>query len=375
MSTPQTLPYGSWPSPITAQDIAQGTTSLSFPGFVPSSDGEQVWWVEGRPQDGGRFAIVAREADGTDRDVVPTQWNVRSRIHEYGARPWAHAPSVGTVFTFWDDQRLYLMPEGGTEPTALTSAPTDAVTHMYGEPVVAPDRASVWVIRETQRTAGDTKEIERALVCVPLDGSGVDDAVVTTLASGHRFFAYPRPSRDGRRIAYIAWDHPQMPWDGTLLCVADVNDGVGSGARVLAGSTTESVLQPEWADDDHLYAISDRTGWWNLYRLGVDDGTVEALCPREEEFAQPLWVLGYSTYGVLGDGRLAVQHGVGQMSLSVLDPKDGSLTDVGAGLEFGEELQVSGMRVVNEAGSLTSSAAITVVDVATDDIEVVRRSS
>jgi dipeptidyl aminopeptidase/acylaminoacyl peptidase len=370
-----TLPYGSWPSPITAADIAEGTTPLYFPGFAETAAGEEVWWVEGRPQDDGRFALVARSADGSDRDVVATRWNVRTRIHEYGARPWAHVPSSGAVFTFWDDQRLYLMPDGSSDPTPLTSAPTDAVTHMYGEPVAAPDGSSVWVIRETQRRDEGGVEIHRAIVRVPLDGSGTDDDAVTVLADGHRFFAFPRPSADGRRIAYIAWDHPQMPWDGTLLYVADVADGIGSNARLLAGSTTESLLQPEWADDSTLYAISDRTGWWNLYRFGADDGSVEALCPREEEFAQPLWLLGFATYGVLGDGRLAVLHGVGRMDLGVLDPADGRLTPVDTGMEFGEEMAVSGTRVVNEAGSLTTSGAITVVDVASGQVEVVRSSS
>jgi dipeptidyl aminopeptidase/acylaminoacyl peptidase len=376
MTDPVTLPYGSWPSPVTAPDIARGSVGLEFPGFVPGPDGEEVWWVESRPSDGGRHALVARRSDGTVTDVLGPQWSPRSRIHEYGARQWAHDPTSGTVFCFWDDQRLYLLPTGATDPHPLTAAPTDDVTHMYGEPVIAPDGASVWVVRETHRGSGDHPQIERAIVGVPLDGSGADsDDAVRILATGHRFFGFPRPSADGSRIAYVAWDHPQMPWDGTLLYVADVSAEGGSNARVLAGSTTESVLQPEWADDTHVYAVSDRSGWWNLYRFGVDDGSVHPLCAREEEFAGPLWLLGFTTYGVLDDGTLAVLHGLGESRLSVLDPATGQLRAVAPHLEVGEELTVSGTRVVSEAATLTSSLAVTVVDTATGDVEVVRESS
>ena len=371
MTDARVLPFGTWPSPISAQDVAQGGTHLEFPGFAATDDGEQVWWVEGRPQAEGRHALVAQAADGSTYDVLAPAWSPRSRIIEYGARPWTYVRGQGTVFTFWDDQRLYLCPPHG-EPRPLTSATTADVTHMYGEPVVGPDGASVWAVRETHRG----KDIERTIVSVPLDGSASDDDdAVTVLAAGHRFFGFPRPSPDGRRIAYIAWDHPQMPWDGTLLYVADLVDGGSAHQRVLAGSTTESVMQPEWADADHVYAISDRSGWWNLYRFGVWDDSVDALAPRPEEFAQPLWLLGFTTYGVLGDGRLAVIHGVGEQRLSVLDPATGSLTDVGTDLQFSEEIQVSGTRIVSDAGSLELRPAVTVVDVDSGDVEVVRQSS
>lgn len=375
MSQPRVLPYGEWPSPINVADLARGTLVLHFPGFAKTPHGEQVWWVEVRPEADGRYALVARTGDGTDVDVLGPQWSPRSRIIEYGARPWVFVPGVGTVFSFWDDQRLYLLREGSTQPHPLTVAPTDELTHMYGEPVAAPDGEHVWVVRESHWT-GDVTDIERAIVSVPLDGSAATtDAGVGILAAGHRFFGYPRPSADGQRIAYIAWDHPQMPWDGTLLYVADVAEGEGSNARVIAGSTSESVLQPEWADADHLYAISDRTGWWNLYRFGVDDGTATPLCPRDEEFAQPLWQLGYTTYGVMSDGQLAVLHGVGEQRLSRLDPTTGELHPVVTDLDFSEELQVSGTRIVAGAGGPATRTGMVTVDLATAERDTLKYAS
>jgi len=314
---------------------------------------------------------VAQAADGSNCDVLSPEWSLRSRIHEYGARPWVYVPGAGVVFTFWDDQRLYLFDEAG-EPRPLTLAPTDDVRHMYGEPVMAPDGVSVIAVRETHR--GD--DIERAIVRVPIDGSAADtDGAVNVLASGHRFFAFPRPSADGTHLAYTAWDHPQMPWDGTLLYVADLDGSNASNHRVLAGSTTESLMQPEWADDSHVYAVSDRSGWWNLYRFGVNDDSVTAIAPREEEFSTPLWLLGFTTYGVLGDGRIAAIHGVGEQRLSVIDPATGESTELAPGHTFEEVLQVSGSRILTVAGSLTAEPAVVVIDANSGELTVVKSAA
>jgi len=371
MASPAVLPYGTWPSPITAQDIASGATALEFPNFAQTAAGEQIWWIESRPQAHGRHALVAQATDGTVRDVLGPEWSPRSRIIEYGSRPWTFVRGHGAVFTFWDDQRLYLCPEGGS-PRPLTAAPTDSVNHMYGEPVTAPDGRSVWAVRETHRG----NDIERAIVAVPLDGSAADDeSAVTVLAEGHRFYGFPSASPDGLHLSYIRWEHPQMPWDGTELVVADLVEGGTANHRVLAGSATESVMQPEWADNANVYAISDRTGWWNIYRFGIDDASVQALAPREEEFSTPLWLLGFTTYGVLADGRLAVIHGVGEQRLGLLDPVTGDLFDIDTDLQFSEEVKVSGSRVVSQAGNATNAWAVTVVDVAAHTIDAVRSSS
>ncbi len=377
MSRPTTLPYGSWPSPISAADVASGTLSLAFPGIVPTSGAAaaEIWWLEGRPQDGGRFALVRSASDGTVSDVLGPEWSIRSRIIEYGAHPWTRVPG-GTVFCFWDDQRLYLLPDGATDPQPLTTAPADDITHMHGEPRLGPD-GTVVAVRETR--SGET--VSRTLVLVPLDGSAADtDSSVTVVNDQHHFYAHPRLSPDGSKVSYIAWDHPQMPWDGTVAAVVDLEPELPASERVLLGSTSESVMQPEWADDDHLYLVSDRSGWWNLYRLGLTDGTLDPLTPRHEEFSSPLWQLGVTTYGVLADGRLAVTHGRGHEQLSVLDPSTGSLVSSGLEHAWDPYVMTSGSTVVSVARSNTLPWSVVAVDIggangqAAFTLDVVRRS-
>lgn len=381
MSPPATLPYGSWPSPISASDVASGTLALEFPGIVESPDSPEpeIWWLEGRPQEGGRFALVRRKPDGAVTDVLGPDWSVRSRIIEYGAHPWTRVLG-GTAFCFWDDQRLYLLADGDTDPRPLTTAPTDDTTHMFGEPRPGPPGTLI-AVRETRTS----ESVSRSLVTVPLDGSASeDDGNVTVVNDQHHFYAHPRLSPDGSRVSYIAWDHPQLPWDGTVAAVVDLGTGLPAIERVLLGSTSESVMQPEWVDDEHLYLISDRSGWWNLYRLGLVDGALVPLAPRDEEFASPLWLLGLTTYGVLADGRLAVTHGCGHERLSLLDPATGSLVSSGLPHTWDTYVMTAGNTVVSVVRSDTLPWSVATVKVAAhvgDDskngltLDIVRRSA
>jgi dipeptidyl aminopeptidase/acylaminoacyl peptidase len=370
----QTLPYGEWPSPISAADVARGALSLSFSSAVATPDGVEAWWLEGRPDSGGRYALMRRTTSGEVVEHLAPDWNVRSRIIEYGARPWLRTWSgltgPATVFCFWDDQRLYLRGDGDQAPTPLTVAPTDSVTHMYGEPVPGP-RASVIAVRETH-TDG---VVSRCLVQVPLDGSAAgDDSAVAVLNDQHHFYGHPRLSPDGTRVSYIAWDHPQMPWDGTVAAVVDITGELPVVERVLAGSTTESVLQPEWRDARHLYLVSDRAGWWNLYRCHVDGGALTPLLERDEEFAGPLWELGYTSYAQLGDGRLAVTHGRGHEALAVLDPDDGTLTEAPGELGWEPYLSAAGTTVVSVVTGGTAPTSVAMMDLGAvaPQVELVR---
>jgi dipeptidyl aminopeptidase/acylaminoacyl peptidase len=354
------LPHGSWPSPISAADVASGTLSLEFPALVPAPDdpaSHEVWWLEGRPQDAGRFALVRRTSDGSVTDVLGPEWSIRSRIIEYGAHPWTRVPD-GTVFCFWDDQRLYLLDDGATDPRPLTVAPTSSTTHMYGEPRPGP-AGTVLAVRETH--SGDA--VSRDLVLVPLDGAAADDdSRVTVVNDEHHFYAHPRLSPDGSKVSYIAWDHPQMPWDGTVAAVVELGTQLPASELVLLGGDTESVMQPEWADDGHLYLVSDRSGWWNLYRLRVADAALEPLAPLEEEFASPLWLLGLTTYGLLDDGRLAVTHGRGHERLSVLDPATGALLPSGLNHSWDTYVATAGNTVVSVVRSDSMPWSVATVD-------------
>jgi dipeptidyl aminopeptidase/acylaminoacyl peptidase len=319
-----TIPYGAWPSPITAADTARGAISLSFPAVVDA----QVWWTESRPDEAGRQTVVRAGPDGAPVEVLPAPWNARTRVHEYGGRSWLAVPGRGgvdqpvLVFANFGDQRLYRLDPGAAAPVPITPEPADRAADRYADFTLSPDGAEIWCVRERHDQFG---AVSRALVAVPLDGQAKPREL---LRDGH-FLASPRVSPDGRRLAWLTWDHPQMPWDGTELRVAEIGPSGSFGEpRTLLGGRTESVCQPEWADDRALYAISDRSGWWNLYRVPAEGGDPVPLCPREEEFGGPLWQLGASWYAPLPDGRLAVRHGTDTYTFGLLDPATGELTDL-----------------------------------------------
>lgn len=360
-------PYGSWPSPISAADVATGQRALSFPRWAPagppaSTPAATLAWSESRPEEGGRQTVVGYTQDtGEIRELLPPPWNARTRVHEYGGASWLLAPDASLVFCEFTDQRLYRLPPGGGPPRPLTPEPPTAAGLRYADLTLVG--GEVWCVRECH----DDRRVSRQLVAVPLLGTGgLRELVGGSDVGGSDFVAFPRVSPERRQLAWIAWSHPQMPWDGTELRVAPIAaDGTVGAARTLLGSATESVLQPEWAEESELYAVSDRSGWWNLVRVSTTSSTVRELHHDREEFATPLWQLGQSSYAVLPDGRLAVVHGTGQRRLSILDPDRQELHDVAAMAEFtswGPALQAQGYRVLAVAGGATRPSAVVTVD-------------
>ncbi|HEX4836113.1 MAG TPA: S9 family peptidase [bacterium] len=303
-------PYGTWRSPITADLIASGTIGLDQIAL----DGEDIYWIEARPAEGGRHVVVRRMPDGRTADVTPPPFSARTRVHEYGGG--AYAVSGGTVyFSNFADQRLYRQ-DPGASPRPITPA----ADLRYADGVVDLRRGRLICVREDHTVAG--REPVNTLVSVPLDGGGS----ARVLVSGHDFYASPRLSRDGDRLAWLAWNHPNMPWDGTDLWVADVApDGPLGRAGHVAGGPAESIFQPEWSPDGVLYFVSDRTtGWWNLYRCR--GGRAEAVCDMEAEFAVPQWVFGMSTYGFESPERLLCAYKTrGAWHLGRLDASKGTL--------------------------------------------------
>ncbi|MEU9986729.1 prolyl oligopeptidase family serine peptidase [Streptomyces sp. NPDC048045] len=333
--------YGSWPSPIDAALAAAHDGMPEWVGFV----GDEVWWTEPRPAEGGRRALVRRAADGGEETVLPAPWNVRSRVVEYGGRPWCGAEADGrplVVFVHFADQRLYRYEPGG-EPCPLTPLSPVGGGLRWADPQVDLARGEVWCVLE-EFTGEGPGDVRRVLAAVPLDGSAAGDrAAVRELTDDrHRFVTGPRVSPDGRRAAWLAWDHPRMPWDGTELLVGDIgDDGLLHLVTTAAGGPREAVAQAEWSADGRLLYASDRSGWWNLYR----DGT--PLCPREEEFAGPLWKLGLRWFAPLASGLIAVVHGRGPAVLGILDPESGEVVDAaGPWTEFAPALAAHGSRVV-----------------------------
>ena len=296
-----TAPHGTWKSPITAELIAAGETHL---GQV-SLDGDDVYWVESRPVEGGRNALV-RCRSGHVTDVVPPAYDVRTRVHEYGGGTYAVDAGV-VYFANFADQRMYRLTEPG-EPVPIT--PESGARLRYADAVVDAPRGRLICVREDHTAGG---EAVNSIVSVDCDG---DDAGGQLLASGGDFYSTPRLDPDGNQLAWLTWNHPNMPWDGSELWLAEVlADGSLVNQRLVAGGERESIVQPEWSPDGLLYFGSDRTGWWNLYRMKND--RTEALYAMHAEFGGPQWVFGQSSYGFVDMSVIAcaiAQNGISQLA-------------------------------------------------------------
>jgi len=354
-------PYGSWPSPI-GIELVTSDRVRSFTGVWLHED--RVAWLETRPAEEGRIALVAVDPGGEPYDLVPAGFNVRTRVHEYGGGAcWFHG---ATAFcSGFDDSRIYRI-EPGSEPRAITPEPPEPNSVRYADGVVTPDGATTVCVRE-RHEAG---EVVNELVTLPTDGSG--DARV--LRSGCDFYSSPRLSPNGRTLAWLQWSHPNMPWDGTELWIGDLGaDGV-EGARRVAGGPEESIFQPEWSPSGVLHFASDRTGWWNLYAL---DGAGErAIAHVEGEVGMPQWVFAMRAYAFLGDGRIARKVSKGAVErLELVDPSGGVEPVPGTLTAFGwTSFDALGDRIAFAAGGPRDPYAIVTLDTRTGNRRVVRRA-
>ncbi|MFV2118991.1 prolyl oligopeptidase family serine peptidase [Streptomyces sp. Act-28] len=371
-----TEPCGTWPSPIDARLAAAHDGLPEYVGTV----GDEVWWTAPKPAEGGRRALVRRTVDGTETTVLPAPWNVRSRVVEYGGQPWAGTTRDGAgplvVFCHFPDQRLYAYePDGSVPPRPLTPVSAIGGGLRWADPVLHPDGTEVWCVLE-EYTGEGPGDVRRVIAAVPLDGSAADDrtAIRELTDDRHRFVTGPRLSPDGSRVAWLAWDHPLMPWDGTLLMTGEVVDG-GPFASVapVAGAVDESVCQVEWAPDGSLLYVSDRGGWWELYRRAPGSTTATALrAGREEEFGGPLWKIGLRWFRPLDSGLVAVVHGRGTTALGILDPETGELVDaVGPWTEWAPTLATHGSRVIGVAAGPHSGHEVVELDTGTGHARVV----
>ncbi|WP_328666953.1 prolyl oligopeptidase family serine peptidase [Streptomyces sp. NBC_00322] len=378
--------YGTWPSPIDAVLAASHDGRPEFLGMI----GDEVWWTAPRPTEGGRRALVRRRADGAEESVLPAPWNVRSRVIEYGGHPWAGARRAGggplVVFVHFPDQRLYAYEPDAPEaaPRPLTPLSPVGGGLRWADPQLLPERGEVWCVLEEFTGEGPT-DVRRVIAAVPLDGSAATDrgAVRELCDDRHRFVTGPRLSPDGRHAAWIAWDHPQMPWDGTVVMLGEVSeDGPFGGVRPVVGDTDESVCQVDWAPDGSLLFVSDVSNWWELQRVrpdalgpGAGPGFVPGtgLCPgRGEEFGGPLWKIGLKWFHPLENGLIAVIHGKGTTALGILDPETGELVDAaGPWTEWASTLAVHGDRVIGVAASPRSAYEVVELDTRTGRTRVI----
>jgi dipeptidyl aminopeptidase/acylaminoacyl peptidase len=354
-TTKQAAACGIWPSPISAEVVAAGASPLS----QPMLDGADTYWLAGRASEGGRTTLMRQRGQDVV-DMTPAPFNVRSRVHEYGGG--ACLVTGGDVyFSNFADNRLYAMKDGSA-PAPLTQPGP----HRYADFIFDAQRHRLVSVREDHE-AGSGQPVN-TLCAIAADGSE------TVLMSGSDFYAAPRLSPDGLTLAWISWDHPRMPWQGTELWVAEVlSDGALGTALLVAGGPQEAVCQPEWSPSGVLHFVSDRSGWWNLYRLV--DNAVQALCERAAEFATPHWSFGGSMYGFRADQEIVctyIENGVSR--LAQLSTDNGKLHLIPNPFEEIRDLRVSGSVVVMLGGAPTIPLELSRIDLYTEQHEVLARS-
>lgn len=352
-------PYGSWHSEISADLIVAESVGI---GQI-RMDGDDLYWTEVRPAESGRTVLVRSTIERSVEDITPSPYSVRSRVHEYGGG--AFLVVEGTVYFINDgDQRLYCqMP--GREPVALTVD----VPMRYADLEMDDSRKRLICVREDHTAPG---EPVNAIVAIPIDGGDVE-----ILEQGKDFYAAPRVSTDGTTLAWLSWNHPNMPWDGNCLWVASFSkDHKLSDPKLIAGEAGEAICQPEWSPSGVLYFVSDQSGWWNIYSW--QQSQIKAVLPMEAEFGVPLWQFGVSLYGFCSDGKIVCsysQNGVWHIGMlnpenPVMNPVETEYTDVSrSGIRVGDNVVAFG------SGSATESRSVVKLNLATGQHDVIRKSS
>ena len=357
-----TAPFGSWKSPITSALLTSSGIGFSELHF---SNGD-LYWLESRPDEAGRVAIVRSGPSGSPVDAIPQTFNARTRAHEYGGG--AYFVHGGTIFfSNFKDQRLYRQDAGRT-PFAITPEPETAGTLRHADGRVTPDGRLIISVREKHQ---EGREAINEIVALPADGSSQPRIILC----GYDFYSFPRIRPDGKQLAWTCWRHPQMPWDGTELWVGDLSpDGWVSSARRVAGSATESIFQPEWSADGTLYFTSDRTGWWNLY--AERSGKIVPIFETNGEIGGPQWLFGYSRYALLSNDRIAcIVDKNGFEEIVVVDTRSGERhSPLQPYSLYGSIRSDGGDRLFLTAASASKAAEVAVFDVRRSTTKVLKRS-
>ncbi len=345
--TPNTLPYGCWPSPIGADLLTSQNTRLAEPRF----DGDTLYWLESRPQEQGRNALV-RLQNGKKEDVLPEPYSIRSKAHEYGGA--SYCVSQGSIYmVLQDDQRLYQLSPNSSAPKALTPEGP----YRYADICIDHQRQRLVCVREdhTLKNQQQDEEETNALVAVPLDGS----QQVSVLVDGDDFYSNPEVSPNGQKLSWLSWNHPSMPWDNTQCFIADLDTaGLPVDKTLVAGNPNaeqlESVFQPQWSPGGELYLVSDRSNWWNLYcyRPNNNSNKLETVLKMDAEFATPQWVFGMSTYGFLNKQHIITTYTQqGRWFLGLIDLSSGQLTEISK-----DYSDISAIRAGEEQAAFIGSA-------------------
>jgi len=334
-------------------------------------DGADIYWTESQPEKKGRILVYRARSGGAVEAVTPDDadsWNVRTRVHEYGGGAFAVRDGAVT-FSNYADQRLYRQePDAAPRPITMPAeGPAGALR--YADGAIDVRRNCIFLVREDHTAPG---AVRNALVCVDLDGA----KPARIVASGHDFYAAPRLSPDGSQLAWLTWDHPNMPWVTTDLWVAAVNeDGSAGSPRQVAGGPDEALFQPQWSPAGTLYFVSDRgSGWWNLHR--ERNGRVEPVLEMEAEFGKPQWNFNMSTYGFASEDRLVcsyVKDGI--WKLGSVDTGSGEIRQIATRFTEISQVRVGAGRVVFLGGSASEPEALVALDLETGTEQVIRASA
>ena len=347
--------YGSWESPITADLIIAKTISL----VEIAASGKDIYWIESRPSEAGRYVIMRRMADGAVTECTPPDFYARTTVHEYGGGAFMVEDGV-IYFSNFTDHHLYRQPVGG-QPEVLTLADG----YYYADLILDKQRGRIICIREDHTVEG---EAVNTIVSVGLNG---DERI---LVEGNNFYSSARLSPDGSKLAYLTWNHPNMPWDGCELWLADINaDGTLDKHNLIAGSVTESVFQPEWSPNGILHFVGETTGWWNLYRF--DNGKTEALCPMDAEFGEPQWVFGMFTYDFVSPTKILCRYSQNSSwHLAWLDTSSKKLTDIETSFTEIADIRAGDGFAIFSAGSPTQPFSLICMDTSTGKMESIKQS-
>ncbi|MFH1878214.1 MAG: S9 family peptidase [Candidatus Omnitrophota bacterium] len=355
----KTAHSGSWRSPVTADLAAAGAVKFGHTAV----DRGNIYWVETRPSENGRNALMELDTHGKISGLTPETFNVRTRVHEYGGGDFAVSGGV-VYFSNFSDQKIYARERNGNiRPLSRTAG------MRYADLEVSPSGEKVICVREDHTVPEN--EAVNTIVCFSPDG-GLEEKV---LSRGSDFYSSPRVSHDGKYLAWITWDHPNMPWDGTRLWKAEFDARGGlSCVKQIAGGSSESVMQPEWGPDGSLYFISDRTGWWNLYRY--INGETEHLIEKNAEFGRPQWVFGMSSYAVGSENRLVCSYAEsGEWKIGVLDLAAKTFTVLDAPFTDISQVRAFKGMAVFTGGSPVHPLSLVTLDIETRDYEVLRESA
>ena len=359
MPIQQISPFGSWKSPVTSDLIVRETIGLA----ELKVENEDIYWIELRPSEGARHVIVRLPKGGKPVDITPQPFNVRTRVHEYGGGAFA-VKDTAVYFSNFSDQRIYRQAEGAS-PQPIT--PDKAF--YYADGVIDFVRNRMICVREDH--SDPQKGVINSLVSLDLNKGGPGEVIV----SGSDFYSSAAISPDGSRLCWLSWNHPNMPWDGTELWIGKLkNDGTIEQAQRVAGGPAESIFQPQWSPDSILYFVSDKTGWWNLYRWEND--CIKPLFEMEAEFGKPQWIFGMSTYAFESEKRIICAYARdGSWHLASLDLANKKLASIKTPYTQISQLKTLLQKAVFIAGSPREPASIVRLDLDSNNIEALRCSS